>query len=119
VTLVIPGRPVPAVRMTQRGKFVRPRAKAYLEYKNWVGMMGQINGVVPIRGPVRVLIRVYVSGSPGDWDNYAKSVCDGLNGVAWEDDRQIVDGRVVVKAGVPKSDERVEIEIEPFEEVPA
>jgi len=26
-----------------------------------------------------------------DWDNLAKSVCDGLNGVAWQDDGQIAD----------------------------
>jgi Holliday junction resolvase RusA-like endonuclease len=31
----------------------------------------------------------------GDIDNYAKLVLDGLNGVAWLDDKQIVDLRVV------------------------
>jgi Holliday junction resolvase RusA-like endonuclease len=25
----------------------------------------------------------------GDWDNYAKLVCDALNGIVWMDDRQI------------------------------
>lgn len=29
-----------------------------------------------------------------DWDNIGKIVCDGLNGVAWHDDKQIVDGHV-------------------------
>ena len=34
--LVIPGRPVPAVRMTQRGKYAKPQAQRYLVYKEQV-----------------------------------------------------------------------------------
>lgn len=30
-----------------------------------------------------------------DWDNIGKIVCDALNGIAWKDDAQIVDGRVI------------------------
>jgi len=30
----------------------------------------------------------------GDWDNFAKPICDALNGVFWRDDREISDGRV-------------------------
>lgn len=29
-----------------------------------------------------------------DWDNLGKSICDALNGVLWDDDRRIYDGRV-------------------------
>ena len=29
-----------------------------------------------------------------DWDNLGKTVCDALNGLAYRDDGQIVDGRV-------------------------
>lgn len=29
-----------------------------------------------------------------DWDNIGKAVCDALNGVLWDDDRRIYDGRV-------------------------
>ena len=29
-----------------------------------------------------------------DWDNISKNICDALNGVAYPDDKQIVDGRV-------------------------
>lgn len=36
---------------------------------------------------------LWPAGRP-DWDNYAKTVCDALNGVAWADDGQIVAARV-------------------------
>lgn len=38
------------------------------------------------------------TGRP-DADNYLKLVCDALNGVAWRDDSQIVDARVVKAYG--------------------
>lgn len=31
--------------------------------------------------------------SGGDWDNHGKTIGDALNGVVWQDDRMIVDGR--------------------------
>lgn len=34
-----------------------------------------------------------------DWDNIGKIVCDGLNGVAWHDDKQIFDGMVHKRFG--------------------
>ncbi len=30
-----------------------------------------------------------------DWDNIGKIICDALNGLAWEDDAQVVDARVL------------------------
>nr|WP_257263950.1 RusA family crossover junction endodeoxyribonuclease [Endozoicomonas sp. ONNA2] len=30
-----------------------------------------------------------------DFDNVAKLYCDALNGILWEDDKQIVDGRCI------------------------
>lgn len=29
-----------------------------------------------------------------DWDNISKNICDALNGIAWPDDKAIVDGAV-------------------------
>jgi len=47
-------------------------------------------------------------GKKPDWDNIGKIVCDALNSVAFADDTQIVDGRVVKRY----SDQpRVEVEI--------
>ena len=47
-------------------------------------------------------------GKKPDWDNIGKIICDALNTVAFVDDTQIVDGRVIKKY----SDQpRVEVEI--------
>lgn len=43
-----------------------------------------------------------------DLDNAAKSILDGLNGVAWDDDRQVSELHVYVRSGRP---ERVEVEV--------
>lgn len=37
----------------------------------------------------------------GDWDNLGKVVSDALNGVAYKDDRQVVDGRVIKALKAP------------------
>lgn len=39
---------------------------------------------------VRVSSDIPLSGLRGDIDNYIKLVMDGLNGVAWDDDKQVV-----------------------------
>lgn len=42
-------------------------------------------------------------GKKPDWDNVGKIVCDALNGVAFHDDAQIVDGRTIKRyADVPR-----------------
>lgn len=44
-----------------------------------------------------------------DWDNIGKIVCDALNGIAWKDDAQIVDGHVLKHySEVPRTDVLIE-----------
>ena len=44
-----------------------------------------------------------------DWDNIGKIICDALNGIAWKDDAQIVDGRVLKHySEVPRTDVLIE-----------
>lgn len=43
----------------------------------------------------QMLEHIIRPGKKPDWDNIGKIVCDALNGVAWYDDAQIVDGRVI------------------------
>jgi Holliday junction resolvase RusA-like endonuclease len=32
----------------------------------------------------------------GDFDNYAKHLCDAANGIVWKDDRQIIEAHIFV-----------------------
>lgn len=113
IEITIPGRPVPAVRMTRRGKWIKANAKRYLAYKDivrWTALdeMKKL-GFAPIEGPVGVELHAWISGGrPGDIDNIQKSVFDGLNGVVWYDDRQVVEIHAYRHIGVPQ---RTEIKI--------
>lgn len=100
----VPGRPVPAVRMTQRSKWADPRAQKYLAYKDTVGWAAKAAGCrQQFEGPVCVEIDLFLHGGQfGDVDNYAKSILDGLNRVAWDDDRQVVELHVYRHKGKPQ-----------------
>ena len=47
-----------------------------------------------------------------DWDNYAKAVCDGMEGPVYVNDKQIVDGRCVKGYAEPGEDGYIMVEIE-------
>ena len=53
-------------------------------------------------------------GRIGDVDNYAKSILDGLNGVAWEDDRQVVELHIYRHTERPQ---RAEVRIQELSQV--
>lgn len=90
VAFTVEGRPVPAVRMTQKGKWVKTSAKRYLAYKEQVGWAAKAAHWGLLHGWLRVEIHLYISGGTfGDVDNYAKSILDGCNGVIWGDDEQV------------------------------
>lgn len=116
VTLTIPGRPVPAARMTQRSKWrLGGREERHLAQKDAIAWTARAAGVEPVAGPVRLrcVFRVH-GGRRGDLSNYIKLAEDALNGVAWRDDRQVVEltGRI---EAVAERDQETEIEIEPLE----
>ncbi|AVX31822.1 Holliday junction resolvase RusA (prophage-encoded endonuclease) [Carboxydocella thermautotrophica] len=103
--------------MTQRGKFVKQRAQQYIAYKELVTWYAIKAGIKRINGPVAVEIIIYLADKKtGDWDNYGKAITDALNKVAYKDDRQIVDGRVI-KRLCDKGEERAVVRIWKVEEV--
>lgn len=90
--LIIPGRPVPAVRMTQRSKYKSKQAQRYLDYKEQIGWTAKAAGALPRHSPYEVTATVYIDRKKPDMDvdNLAKAFLDGLNTIAWHDDRQVV-----------------------------
>ncbi|MCM3425595.1 RusA family crossover junction endodeoxyribonuclease [Bacillus paralicheniformis] len=109
ITLNIPVEPMGAVRMTGRGKFVKPNAKRYLSYKDFIKFKAkeQLKGQEFFTGPIEVEI-LFLMPIPKSWakwkkrvapgkrhtvkpdiDNLIKGVFDALNQIAWMDDNQV------------------------------
>jgi len=109
-SFIVNGRPVPAVRMTQRSKWT-PQAQKYLAYKGLVGWSAKASGIKALVGPVRVSMTIYVGGRRGDIDNYVKAIFDGLKGIAWDDDRQVTCVSCRIQP-VGSHVERVEVTVE-------
>lgn len=99
----IPGDPVPKgrPRFSMAGKprtYTPRRTREYEEAVGWAYRSARSGG--PHGGPVvlRIAIRER-PGRRGDIDNYAKAILDGLNGIAWIDDDQVVGLTVAVARG--------------------
>ncbi|WP_020007375.1 RusA family crossover junction endodeoxyribonuclease [Salinicoccus albus] len=111
----IDGKPVPAQRMTQRGKFVKKNAQRYMDYKSIVKWTARSymarNRLEPLQEQLRVSVDFYYQipksytkkqikaitdsdgrlrpRSKGDIDNLVKSITDGCNKICYGDDLQI------------------------------
>ena len=113
-SITIPGRPVPKARprLGVRGRkafvYTPPATR---EYEKLVGWVAKCNGCKPLNGPLAVQLHLFIRGRSGDVDNYCKSILDGLNGVAYEDDDQVIELLVRKHKVKRKEEERVEIEI--------
>lgn len=107
----VPGRPVPKERPRRgrNGRFYTPaRTRSYEEKVGWAARSA---GVRILPGPVSLTARFYLSRCPpGDLDNYLKAVADGLKGIAYRDDRQVVKMAAEVSR-CPVGEERVEVEV--------
>ena len=56
-----------------------------------VRLLANIARVRPFDGDVAVYVHVYRARQRGDLDNFAKALCDSLNGIAYFDDDQITE----------------------------
>jgi crossover junction endodeoxyribonuclease RusA len=101
VTVFVPHKPVPKgrPRMTRRGRVFTPKrtldaetlvAEAWGDNPKFSGEVG----IVMLLGSDGTLITVFPHEAEpqklrGDIDNYVKTIMDGLNGKAWDDDKQV------------------------------
>ena len=125
---VVPGRPIPAARMTQRSKFASARAKRALEFQQFVawcaraaaaGPAGPGPAALPLRGPVELTCRFFFrDGRHGDLSNLIKAIEDGLQyGSVIENDRQII--RYGAGTGIYfAEEERTEVRLRPIDLCP-
>jgi len=91
VFFVVPGRPVPACRMTQRSKFYE-RAKRALEYQELVALCARAAHAPAFSGQVRLTCRFFFRDrTHGDLSNLVKAIEDGLQyGGVLRNDRQVI-----------------------------
>jgi crossover junction endodeoxyribonuclease RusA len=60
-------------------------------YKEEAGMVALAAGVRPVDGPVALTITLYRPAKRGDVDGRLKGLLDALNGIAYQDDSQVVE----------------------------
>lgn len=80
-------------------------------YKQNAAAMAFMAGVRRLSGPIKVSLKAYRPRKSGDLDNLAKLVLDGMKGIAWNDDSQIVEIHMY-RFDDPKNP-RLELKIEP------
>jgi len=95
--LKIPVIPFPKERprISRNGTYTPPKTVRYeREISNYCAPLCS----EPLEGPLRIQIDFHMHRpekqkhsypSRSDWDNLSKAVCDALNKIAWNDDRQI------------------------------
>ena len=132
--IVVPGTPVAKGRpkFSNRGGFTKTYTpKKTADFEQLVHFTAIQAGVTPIPGPLRVTIRAYwPSVKPDrkknprptcrrikrpDADNVAKSVLDGLEGVAYSDDAAVCALHVFKWQAAQCDEPRTEIDIESIE----
>ena len=101
ISIFVPVKPVPKglPRMTRRGRVFTPQRTLDAEaiVREAYGDRPKFEGPVSLvlnfaqDGTLIVICPYYGSDSRlrGDIDNYIKTIMDGLNGVAWDDDKQV------------------------------
>lgn len=113
-TVLGPPRPKERARVTPRGTFTPRRTR---EYERAIAEVGSLHcgRAWALDGRYRVRATfVFGSHRRRDVDNCVKCVLDGLNGIAWHDDAQVV-GLTCSKRVEVDGQERTEIRIERVE----
>jgi len=120
LAFVVPGRAVPAARMTQRSKFACARARKSLKYQEFIAWCAraEAKGRPPFSGPVELTCRFFFRDARhGDLSNLIKAIEDGLQfGGITQNDRQVI--RYGPGTGIYyASEERTEVRVRELREV--
>lgn len=112
-SFIVPGRAVPAQRMTRKSKWTK-RSKKSLEYQESVAWEAKAAKIPVLEGPVQLTARFYFRNKVhGDLSNCIKAVEDGLQyGGIVKNDKQIIRYGETTGIYYADGDERAEIEIE-------
>jgi Holliday junction resolvase RusA-like endonuclease len=84
-------------------------SKEARQFKKDVATLGMVHRVKPLDGPVSLTARVYRPAKRGDLMNREKILSDALEGVAYHNDKQIVECHF--HQADDKQNPRVEVEI--------
>lgn len=88
------------------------------DYKKLAALIGKEMRIKPIAGKVLLNVSIYPRKGPGgqrDLDNSIKPVCDALQGVAYQNDKQIK--MINIKEWKPWAKGAVKIEVFGFDEL--
>ena len=100
-------------------RFTDPTIVAYREEIQWA-MLGDRRSSEPTRE--RVAVSIVFHTNRGDLDNLAKVILDAGNGIAWDDDRQVVELHLYrrrLEAGAKRDPIRVRAETVAGPDVPS
>ena len=118
--LTISGRPVPCPRprVTPHGVYYNNSYLIWRDVAGWTARIAMNEQEHPGFGkaPVALVVRVYLkTRDRADLDNYIKAVGDALQGILFDDDRQIqrIEAALIIGTDEP----RVEIEVQKIEAV--
>jgi crossover junction endodeoxyribonuclease RusA len=90
LTLPLPPSANRLWRMDRAQGFMRKSRKAK-EYYKLVSWEARLKGIEPLDGDVIVVLQVYRAQRSGDLDNKIKPLLDALQGVAFHDDKQVIE----------------------------
>jgi crossover junction endodeoxyribonuclease RusA len=102
--------PPSANHMIHKGNGRRYRSKAYKQFLSEVFWIVRGEGVELVEGDIAITLHVYRKMKRGDLDNRIKPTLDALNGVVYNDDKQIVE--IHAYRHDDKNNPRVEVVIE-------
>lgn len=130
ITFIIPGDPKAWQRARTFGKRFF-NSSQMVHYQNKIAVFAKNEGIKIIDGPINLELEFYFS-RPKKWcrakdptcalvmprrpdaDNLIKMISDGLNGIAWNDDAQIVEVRAKKFYHEMGGSPRTEIKISPL-----